>query len=243
MSFLAKTIIEKRMITMKKTQKYALKQAFEPPQPQRKREFIAGLPPRHVPISRFLWQQFGYIRKRVWLVDIAVTAAAVILSRLVPGEVVAILSAVTPALAVCYVSESSRSREYGMWELEMCARFSLKSVLLSKFVLLGLVNAAVFCVMIPAGMGTASAVRTAVYLICPYLLTSFLGLLISRKSASKEAMYFIVGIAALLGVAVLLSQNVIYAPQNFNLWLSAFVLLAVENVLQSIKTIKQTEEM
>ena len=231
------------MMTMKKSQKYALKQAFDPPQPQRKREFISSLPPQPVPISQFLWGQLGYIRKWVWLVDIAVMAAAVLLARLVPDEVVAILSAVTPALAVCYVAESSRSREYGMWELEMCTRFSLKSVVLSRFVLLGAANAAVFCAIIPISMGAVSAVRTVVYLICPYLLTSFFGLLISRKLASKEATYFIVGVAAVLGAAVLISQKVIYAPQNFNLWLSALALVAVGTVMQSIKTIKQTEEM
>lgn len=118
-----------------------------------------------------------------------------------------------------------------------------KSVVLSRFVLLGAANAAVFCAIIPISMGAVSAVRTAVYLICPYLLTSFFGLLISRKLASKEATYFIVGLAAVLGAAVLISQKVIYAPQNFNLWLSALALVAVGTVMQSIKTIKQTEEM
>lgn len=231
------------MMTLKKSDKYAIMQAFAPPSPQRKREFISSLPPQPVPISQFLWGQLGYIRRSVWLVDIVIMAAAVILAHLVPDEVVAILSALTPVLAVCYVTESSRSREYGMWELEMCARFSLKSVVLSRLVLLGIANAAVFCAIIPISMGTVSALRTAVYLICPYLLTSFFGLLISRKSASKEAMYFIVGLAAVLGVAVLMLKNVIYAPQNFNLWLSAFVLLAIGTVLQSIKTVKQTEEM
>lgn len=228
---------------MNKSLEYALKQAFAPPLPQRKREFIASLPPQPVPISRFLLGQLGYIRKWVWLVDIAVMAAAVILARLAPNEVVAILSAVTPALAVCYVAESSRSREYGMWELEMCARFPLKSVVLSRLVLLGIANAAVFCVIIPISMGTVSALRTAVYLICPYLVTSFFGLLISRKTSSRETVYFIAGLAAVLSVAVLLSQKVIYAPQNFNMWLIALALVAVGTVAQSVKTIKQTEEM
>lgn len=218
-------------------------QAFAPPSPQRKREFISSLPPQPVPISQFLWGQLGYIRKWVWLVDAAVMAAAVLFARFAPDEVVAILSAVTPLLAVCYVAESSRSREYGMWELEMCARFSLKSVVLSRLVLLGIANAAVFCAIIPISMGTVSALRTAVYLICPYLFTSFFGLLISRKSASKEAMYFIVGLAAIVGAAVLIAKKAIYASQNFNLWLAAIALLAVGFISQSVKTVKQTEEM
>lgn len=230
-------------MTLKKSDKCAIMQAFAPPPPQRKREFISSLPPQPVPISQFLWGQLGYIRKWVWLVDIVIMAAAIILTHLVPDEVVAILSAVTPLLAVCYVAESSRSREYGMWELEMCARFSLKSVVLSRLVLLGIANAAVFCAIIPISMGAVSALRTAVYLICPYLFTSFFGLLISRKSASKEAMYFIVGLAAIVGAAVLIAKKAIYASQNFNLWLAAIVLLAVGFISQSVKTVKQTEEM
>lgn len=228
---------------MKKSEKYALRQAFNPPPPQRKREFINSLPPRPVPISQFLWGQLGYIRKWVWLVDIAVMTAAVLFSRLVPDEAVAIISAVTPLLAVCYVAEGCRSRQYGMWELEMCTRFSLKSVVLSRFVLLGAANAAVFCAIIPISRGAVSVAKTAVYLICPYLLTSFFGLLISRKFASKEAMYFIAGLAAIVGAAVLIAKKAIYAPQNFNLWLAAIVLLAVGFISQSVKMVKQTEEM
>ncbi len=228
---------------MKKSVKYALRQAFDPPTPLRKREFISSLPPQPVPISRFLRGQLGYIRKWVWLVDVAVMTAAVLFSRLLPDEVAAILSAATPLLAVCYVAESYRSREYGMWELEMCARFSLKSVVLSRFVLLGTANAAVFSAIIPICRGDESVVRTAVYLICPYLFTSFFGLLISRKLSSKEAMYFIAGLAAIVGAAVLIAKEAIYAPQNFNLWLAALVLLAAGFISQSVKMVKQTEEM
>ncbi len=230
-------------MTMKKSQIYALKQAFNPPPPQRKREFIASLPPQSVPISQFLWGQIGYIRKWVWLVVVAVMTAAVLFSRLLPNEAIAILSAVTPLLAVCYVAESSRSRQYGMCELEMCARFSLKSVVLSRFVLLGAANAAVFSMIIPISMGAVPIVRTAVYLVCPYLLTSFFGLLILRKVSSKEAMYFIFGLAAVVGAAVLIAKKAIYAPQNFSLWLAAGALLAVGFISQSVKTVKQTEEM
>ena len=56
-------------------------------------------------------------------------------------------------------------------------------------------------------------------------------------------MYFIFGLAAVVGAAVLIAKKAIYAPQNFSLWLAAGALLAVGFISQSVKTVKQTEEM
>ncbi len=55
-----------------------------------------------------------------------------------------IVSAFTPFLALLLIAESTKSAIYGMNELEMSARFSLKSVVLARLIILGVFNFGIF---------------------------------------------------------------------------------------------------
>ena len=54
---------------MKKELRYALKDAFEPPNPIHREEFLRNLPLQKKSFGEFLLQQLPYIRKRTWLVS------------------------------------------------------------------------------------------------------------------------------------------------------------------------------
>ena len=76
------------------------------------------------------------------------------------------------------VTEQNRFHIFLMSELEMAARFSLKSVVLARMEILGIVHLLVLLFLIPvcARLHGTSVFQTGLYLLVPYLLTADAGL-------------------------------------------------------------------
>ena len=108
-----------------------------------------------------------------------------------------IVSAFTPFLALLLIAESTKSAIYGMNELEMSARFSLKSVVLARLIILGVFNFGIFCIIIPVChvANSISFMQTGVYLFVPYLLTTSISLYLVRRFRNKEVIYGCMAVA------------------------------------------------
>ena len=122
---------------MKFQQREALRRAFEALPPENKRAFLRKLPRRRPTLWRMVCRQLRYIRLWTWAVSAAVFAATLLIGR--SGEPMALwwCSALAPFLAMALVTELARSAACGMEELEMATRFSLRTVILSRLLLLG----------------------------------------------------------------------------------------------------------
>lgn len=225
-----------------------LKRAFEAPRPVRKREFLRQLELPRMPVYEFLYVQIGYIRKWAWCVSGLVFAVSVLGLAFLPDRVLWLISGLTPLLALTIVSESGRSERYEMAELEMATRFSLRSVTLARLAILGLMNLLLLGVLFPIGLwsGTSTPLAAALYMITPFLLTTFIGLYIVRKLSGQEAMYACVGTSVGISMFLFLSHNVIpfiYREQCLAAWMITALALLVGNGKQYVAMIKQTEEL
>lgn len=215
--------------------KKLLQAAYEAPVPEHRQEFLErighfGANSPKINGFRFLLTQVSYISKKAWLVSFAVFFAALGYAALSDKDVIWMFSAVIPFLAVTFVTESVRSEAYGMAELEMASRFSLKSLLLARMEILGLTHLLVLCLI--ALMGCVSSgitlLRTGVYLLVPYLLTDAAGLWIVRKIRGREGLYGSLAAAALVALLPTLLQIIqspVYAEEQFVWWLVAIVVL------------------
>lgn len=223
-----------------------LRQALEAPQPIQKREFLRTLTLPQMSMQRFLASQIGYIRKRVWCVSVVIFVTAVLGYTFIPDTVLWMISGMTPLLALTIVSESGRSELYHMAELEMSTRFSLKSVILARLGILGLVNLLLLGSLLPIGIWsrTAEPIAAALYMITPFLLTTFIGLFIVRSFRGQEAMYACVGVSVGISISMLLSRNVlpfIYQRQYLMIWVIAAVALLFGTGKQCMNMIRQEE--
>lgn len=232
---------------MNSNMKRLLKEFFEAPEPEKKREFIASLPSPDVSIMDFLLSQAAYIPKWIWSLSALIFVVALVGAGYLKKDMLWCVSACMPLLALAPVTESGRSQRWNMAELEMSSRFSLKSVLLARLGILGLADLLLFFLLLPLAWmnGGSSILETGVYMLCPYMLTVLLGLWASRIVHGRECAYLCGAIA--LGVALgnaLLYQTIqgFYARHNFPYWVLAFALLSVGAVKQCIETIKQKEE-
>lgn len=226
-----------------------LKQAFEAPMPLGKKKFIQQLDKPCMHFYEFLMVQIRYIRKWVWFISVFAFLASILGAAILPADALWIVSAFTPLLALAIISETGRSERYEMAELEMSTRFSLKSVTLARLGILGITNAILLGLMIPVGLwnNVLSPIAAGLYIVTPFLLTTFLGLHIVRSFREHKTMD-----AACIGAAIAVSFSVFFFhstipsiyQETYLVWWGAGALwLCTETGKLSIEMIKGMEEL
>lgn len=226
---------------MKRARKEQIKEIFMAPEPKRKREFFREreLEPLHT--GHLILQQFQYLSKGAWIVSIAVLCLAMHLKTKCPDELLEVVLAMMPFLAMTSVLEMIRSRYYGMEELEMASRFSLKSIVLARMEIVGLENLLVGILLVFILQN--NFFQSVAYLFVPYLLTTYGCLLMTRKCVDKERIYFCLGCAVITSGMMLITRDMpqMYQEKYFFVWLgiALFMLFLVAKELSRV--IKFTE--
>ncbi len=226
-----------------------IQKAFEVPQPnqQEKSRFLRALPQLRISMFRFILAQVTYMRKLTLVFSILLLFPAVIGAVNVAEHTLWIVSAFVPILGLLAVTESTRSTIYGMSEFEMSTRFSLKSVVLARMSILGLINFAVIIGLTPlCGIGNDfSLLRTGMYLLVPYLLTVNFSLWIARRINDKEIIYGCMCVATIvsgINTGLHFVTDLIYQEIYTSWWLVLSVFLLIELAYEIHCTIKRTEE-
>ena len=245
----------------------AWEEAFSAPTPQRKREFLEHLQKENVyeeniqrhkaqavntvktpiGIGSFILSQIAYIRKWVYLVSLLILGLAVRVSDYAGTDSVWAVAAMMPFVALCMTTESARSETYGMAELEMASRFSIRSIMLARFGTIGLMHMVLLCILIPVISHSAylSFIQTGIYLLVPYFAASVLEFAAVRRFRGKEA----VSVCMTISVMVSLLNTVVkellshfFGSKQFVIWLVLAVYLTGRTVLEYRRMIYQTEE-
>ena len=231
---------------MNKKWKQYLREAYAPPKPQGKEPFLRQFNVSQISMRTFLLQQRSYISRGTWAISAVVFALSCFLGRTAGRECVWMVAAILPFLICVTMCECMRSMTYGMEELELTARFSLKSVMMARIVILGIGNLLLLCVIIPvcASGGESGILRTGVYLTVPYLLTGTADLYVLRRLHNREAVYICMGLAVCVSGLVLTGGvlDIFYEKEFLWFWVSAAVVLGMLLVHEFAYTIKQTEE-
>ena len=177
--------------------KRGLRQVYQPPAPGKKGAFLHQLVQPELSTPQFLLTQAAYMRPWSWGLSVAVFVLALFLTPNMQPQDVWMVSALLPFVALATVTELSRSARFHMEELELSARFSLKSLLMARMTLLGVWNLVLLVALFPlvAGKSQLPLAMTGCMLLTPYCLTSLLCLVISRRFRGSE-MVFVCAMAA-----------------------------------------------
>lgn len=235
---------------MDKELKMAICRAYEAPLPGRKEEFLQKIPQNSMQKSslyEIICSQIGYIHKGAWFSATAIFGAILyFLSQQEPNTVF-LCSALTPFLALGVLIESGRSQRYNMAELESATKYSLRSTIFSKMLILGIFDLIVLLLIISLTQlqKRYGLLLTAAYILLPYLLTMWLGLMIERTSFGREIPYSVMGISTLISVLMFISTvtNIIILKPDYGIWweFGTFILIA-EIILSGQKRMDQLEE-
>ncbi|MGL4338703.1 MAG: hypothetical protein ACRCST_17585 [Turicibacter sp.] len=221
--------------------KNELKQAFEPPTPKQKNEFLKTLDYPKMSEWGFLRTQAGYIRKRVWICFVMLFLFALVGTIFYPHAIfiVTLISSISPFLALITVTELSRSVSFNMAELEMSCKYPLVHVVLARMLILGSLNILFFCVFLFTIIGKTDygLVQLTIYLLAPYVLTCTGSLLVINQLQTKELSYVCGGIAGLVSMVQIILQNKIidvYLQQHTVFW-SVIFLVVVGMLIREIR--------
>lgn len=233
---------------MNKTLKNALKDSFEAPIPVKKKQFLRSIPIPAISSFEFICSQAAYLPKWIWAFSVIIFAVALVGAMCLKKDVLWCISSFMPLLALTVITESGRSETYGMAEFELSSRFSLKSVVLARLGILGIANLLLIglLVLLQFPNGETTIFQTGIYMICPYLLTIFLGLWVVRKVRGREMLYLCSGIAAAVSCGnVVLYQSFpfIFGGDRLLLWMTVFIILGIGTANQCYQIIRQTEEL
>lgn len=235
---------------MRRQLKKSIQKAFEAPKPnqQGKEKFLRTLPQPQIGMLQFVLIQASYLRKRSLFLSILLLFSALIGANCVERNTLWIVSAFVPFLGLLAVTENARSMTYGMSEFEMSTRFSLKSVVLARMSILGILDFIILCCFIPFCCINCniSFFQSAVYLFVPYLLTVNVSLWILRHFCSKEVIYACMSVAVLVSIAnagLRLIADFVYQFSYIKWWLILSALLVGAMIHETYCTIKQTEEL
>ena len=231
---------------MRKDLKEALKKAYEIPQPSGKDAFIKRLRPRKITIHEFLITQVCYIRKVIWGFSIVILLISALGVQRFPEEIVKLIGSVLPFSAVLGILETYRSYTHKMNELEQATRFSLRSVLYARLLIIGIMNTAVIlisAIILSSGSGV-SVVFVIAKLMIPYLLTMALGLHVERSVYGRNNNYISFGIAAAVSLLTfwldVMGRSFIIALSE-SITVAVAVALLVLTIWEMFRTIRITE--
>ena len=151
-----------------------------------------------------------------------------------------------PFLALLLIAESTKSTIYRMNELEMAARFSLKSVVLARLSILGTFNLILFSVLITICylVSGISLLQIGVYLFVPYLLTANISLYIVRHFRNKETIYWCMAIAVLVSganISLHYLADFLFQTNYLVLWIIVTLILIIAVVRELYQMFKKTE--
>ena len=230
----------------KKVLKTVIKEAFEAPPPVKKEEFLqkfqyenylSEIKQPSITLTAFVLVQVIYIRKWIWLLDVCVFVAALFGAVCIEQDMLWCISAMTPSLALALTTENGRSENYGMAEFEMASRFSLRSVILARLGILGFTDFILLCLMLPLGSfhSGRSLVQTGICMLCPYMLTAFLGLWATRVVHSRESVYLCMAIALFVSwgcIFLQLVSPIYYDKQYFSWWFGGGLLFFAGAIME-----------
>lgn len=191
---------------MKNDMKQLLNDAFYAPEPKEKQNFLKNIRPREVSMLEMLLQQFSYIRVTVWLYALLLIAIAVLGSVYRVEQTILVITMMMPFAAVASVLETRRSRKYGMSELEMATRFSLRSVVIARLLIVGLAAITVLCVVSPMIATTfgEDVNVTAIHIVIPYFITMIIGLWLERSPFGRATEYGSIVVAFVISFLALI---------------------------------------
>ena len=236
---------------MKDELKTALREAFNAPEPERKQAFLRDLRVREIGTPQMLLQQIGYIRISVWIFTGAMIAFVLFGSWIRLDETAELLAEIIPYLAAVSVLESMRSEKYGMTELEMVTRFSLKSVIFARMLILGvafLLFLAIASPVIAVTFGMETILAT-VNILIPYLVTMSISLQVERSFRGRITEYSSIVVAAIVSGSCILINS--YQPALVQSYMEIVktwgvlmaIILAAITVFEQWRTINSMEAL
>ena len=188
-----------------------IKRMFFVPAPQRKDDFIRAHREQFnynkSNTLNMLLCQVEYISKSVWVLSIIVFILGVGILDISLRQRIEIVAALMPFVSGIAVYDTFRSRRYGMYEMEWASKYSLRQILFSRIIVIGIVHIALT-------LSLASFIRSdemgfvniCMVITIPYLTSSIICLEFERTTFGRNNPFVCLMVSAFISVCIKLMQ-------------------------------------
>ena len=219
---------------------------YDVPAPERKAEFLRSHREAPMSLFQFFLLQVRFIKWTSWVMSLVIWGVMLFACLCFPGKMIWGLSAMAPFLATTLFTEIGRSRMYGMEEIEMVTRFSLKATMYAKMTIIGVLHFMLFVVFLPICMlfAKVSVITGGIYFITPYLLTVSLGTYTLRKNHGQTGYLCCLAESIFISFMNMFAGNaipMIFAPEFLKDWIIALILGLVFAIREEIILGKEKE--
>lgn len=186
-----------------------LREAYDVAPSDRKLAFLRQCRRRELNYTELILMQFRYMGAQ--LLFVLIYALLMFMGALfgMDEDVARVVSAATPVSALAASTGLWRSERYGMNELEMASRLSLRMIAIMRLSIIGaggtVVMISAACLM--KAQDGADMVFSLAFVGVPFMLTSAACMRLIRRWHSSRNIYGCVGISALIGGLTLVAQR------------------------------------
>jgi len=223
-----------------------LKKAYDV-SPRNKEKFIRSIRKNDLSLFKFVLLQCKYMHNNAFLkCFILVILLSLICIKANTNDTLLFVSAGIPLIVLVMIYELETSKIYSVEELEQATRFSLKTLVLSRLLITGIVSfvSVVLISVITIKTKEVSNIQTCVYFFLPYCLTIILCMKILRKYKDEGIKYCFIS-AALVSLFFVFIGNVpviLNILSKTNVSLSLLSISVVMVFFESKKFIVNMEE-
>lgn len=219
---------------------------YQAPKPGRKQEFLQCLSEPGMTSWQFMRVQAGYIKKWIWGISVVLLILLLSCCCFFSKNILNVMASFAPFIAMSLLAESSRSYVYGMEELELATRFSLKSVLLARMGILALFHLFLLLVMVlfSTGSDASQYFLAGLCILLPYFTSISIGLPLIRRFHGRESGYLCVAVAVIVSIVSWYLQEILIWRKGIPFLSALGILLILEMLFGAVegrKLLKQSE--
>lgn len=232
----------KEVVCMNNDIKERLKSLCTVPAPKQKDSFIKEHRKKEISMKELYIVQFSYIAPVIWILSAVIVAIIFVISIYAEKYAVWVTSAFMPILSTIAMTENHKSEIYQMNELEMSARFSLKTIIMVKMSIFGIVHSMILILL--SLFSSLNTIYSIVYLLVPYLITSNTSSILLRHYHGKTVLLGCLAnsfIISMIWFILSIKSDHLYSAVMFPYWVVVLVLMLLLGIWNIIISLKRTE--
>lgn len=222
--------------------KERIKSSCVVPNSKRKDSFLKEHRKTEISMKNLYMIQVSYIDSSIWIYSAVIAIILLLVSVYAKSYAVWVTSAFMPILATISITENHKSEIYQMNELEMSARFSLKTVVMIRMSIFGIVHSIILIML--SLLSSLSTMNLLVYLLVPYLITSNTNSVLLRHYHGKSALLWCLAnsfIMSMMWFILSMKSYQLYSAVMFPYWIVMLIIMAFLGILNTIIMLKRTE--
>lgn len=226
--------------------KKLLKEAYVLPETEKEKLFIRKYEKRFLQLSGIIKIELQYMGVKSILAGIILTVLLLTAAKTEDTELVWIFTSFIPMCALVPMALISRSERCGMSEMEAASRFSLRFIRIVRMFVLGLFSTALLLAVgvILRVTSIATVTEQMIFVVFPYLISTYGAMLVTRKWHGKENIFGILVACAFSGLLPFVMRTARLSGQlTGGLFFPVIVLLLGAIVRECMLYVKESEDL